>query len=158
MPRSNTIEDFWNSVDRSGGPDSCWVWKKSRSPRGYGKTHHNGKEWRANRLAFFLETGTTPDAVCHRCDNPPCCNPRHLFAGTHGTNARDRAKKNRGFRPMGERHHHSRLTAESVMSIRREYASGASCIDLAAKFGASREHITDIVYGRRWRHLPLVGR
>lgn len=86
-------EKFWAKVDRRG-PDECWPWLGCLSTMGYGRA---GKKGYAHRLAWRLMRGPIPAGhyVLHRCDNPPCCNPSHLFLGDAAANARDMAAKGR---------------------------------------------------------------
>jgi hypothetical protein len=93
--RRATPEKFWVRVapkDENG----CRIWTGSIHHSGYGVVDYHGRQWLAHRLSFFLSTGQQPEAVCHRCDNPPCCNPDHLWAGTYLENNRDREAKGRG--------------------------------------------------------------
>lgn len=94
---------FWKHVTKDG-PNGCWVWGDSRTEFGYGllvkerssKTYR-GKQKTAHRLSWELHHGEVPDglSVLHRCDNPPCVNPDHLFLGTHADNMRDMFEKGR---------------------------------------------------------------
>lgn len=151
MPRTNTESDFWSNLKKTS--NGCWEWIRSRSPKGYGKTYWKGMEWRAHRLAHFLTTGEKPPLVCHSCDNPPCCNPAHLWAGTYRENNSDRAKKKRSSRPQGEKHPHSKLTEAQVLQIRKERAAGKPRNLLAKEYGIHPVTVTDIVARRRWKHL-----
>lgn len=81
-----------------GGPAECWPWTGTRNDLGYGILRVTGKNVRAHRFAYELASGRPIPVgleVCHRCDNPPCCNPAHLFLGTQGDNVRDAASKGR---------------------------------------------------------------
>lgn len=99
---------FWKKVDRSAGWDACWPWLGSRNQAGYGRF----KTWRceskpwsavcksepATRIAWEYATGESVPLgmlLCHHCDNPPCCNPLHLFVGTHKDNTQDAIRKRR---------------------------------------------------------------
>ena len=92
----------------------CWEWQGARASRGYGTIWINGSSCVVSRVMFAESRGPIPDGlwVLHRCDNPPCCNPDHLFLGTHQDNVDDRVRKGRGTK--GERVPVSKLTAEDI--------------------------------------------
>lgn len=87
---------FWRSV-AVGEPYSCWEWQCARQLNGYGHLSFHGETTSAHRVAYELAHGPIPDGliICHRCDNPPCCNPAHLFIGTHKDNTQDAVTKGR---------------------------------------------------------------
>lgn len=90
-------ERFWNRVDIRSDSE-CWPWKKSRMKSGYGKVKRSGKHLLSHRIAFELSNGRPPKkglCVLHHCDNPPCCNPKHLYEGTYQDNMQDALKRNR---------------------------------------------------------------
>lgn len=91
------IDKFWGNVDMSCGEDKCWNWKGCRFPTGYGRSTVFKKNEYAHRTAFILSKGNIPDGlcVCHKCDNPSCCNPMHLWLGTDADNMHDRDAKGR---------------------------------------------------------------
>lgn len=96
-----TPAKFWARVDTSAGPDAChpWTGARTRDPYGnpsYGVLQYQTVHYVAHRLAWILTNGDPGDQeVCHTCDNPPCCNLRHLFLGDHSANMRDRRDKGR---------------------------------------------------------------
>lgn len=103
---SDTVEQrFWPKVEKT---DSCWIWKAARRPDNYGQFKFRGQMMNANRVSWILHNGEIPDGllVCHRCDNPPCINPDHLFLGSHQDNRTDAVKKGR----IWVGHHRSRST------------------------------------------------
>lgn len=102
---------FWSRVD-VGAPNACWEWQGARDSFGYGQAREA-----THRTAWALTHGPIPSGmcVCHRCDNPPCCNPDHLFLGTRADNNRDRHAKGRSANlERGERHPQAGLTAAKV--------------------------------------------
>lgn len=92
-----TAMRFHGRVDHSSGPDACWPWKGALHRQGYGLVAVNRRMYSASRLAYQLIAGEIPKdmQVMHICDNPPCCNPKHLRLGTQDENAKDRKNKGR---------------------------------------------------------------
>lgn len=144
---------FWERVAK-GGEAECWPWLRGRAKKGYGVISHERKQVRASHLAWILSHEEIPDGmlVLHRCDNPPCCNPAHLFLGTIGDNMRDRNTKGR--QAKGEATGAAKLTAEKVSVIRQRLAAGDSQSDLGRDFGVSTTAIRHIKNGKNWRHHP----
>lgn len=142
-------ERFWPRV-AVAGPDECWLWLGSRNPEGYGLVNVNRKSERAHRVAFLLTYGHLPNPCgLHTCDNPPCCNPRHIFEGTRGENVQDMLAKGRG------RHlHHARLTDEQVREIRERVDSGEMQVSLAEEFGLGKPAMSAIINRKTYRHIP----
>jgi hypothetical protein len=171
---------FWEKV-RVGAADECWEWIASKTPLGYGRFGVGGGRWsHAHRVAWELSSGTIPDGllVCHRCDNPPCCNPAHLFLGTHVENMADCGAKGRhasggthgtkthperiargprhgsvtrpGSLPRGDSHPGARLRAWQIPYMRFLAESGVSQEDIGRAYGVSRSHAASVVRGKRW--------
>ena len=148
-------ERFWEKVHRSEG---CWEWTAHRKQGGYGQFNLcNGRGLiLAPRFAWEEYNGPIPEGlnVLHRCDNPPCVRPDHLFLGTIADNQADMAAKGRS--PRGEVNGRVKLTEDQVMTIRARYAlTGVTQGQLADDYGVTRSNIGCIVGGKSWRHLPL---
>lgn len=112
----------------------------------------NRKQRRAHRLLFELLRGPIPPgmSVCHRCDNPPCCEPAHLFLGTHAENMADMAAKGRAHSHAGDRNPRSRLSAAQVAEARARLAVGQSAASVARVFGVSGSAVRDALAGKTW--------
>jgi hypothetical protein len=128
----------------------CWLWDGFLSPRGYGKVLHNKKRWRAHRLAYALYIGEIPEGffVCHKCDNPTCVNPQHLFLGTAQDNMDDMVTKERSMR--GTAHHKSKITESDVLKIRADKRSQQAIAD---EYGLSQTGVGLIKNRINWRHV-----
>lgn len=142
-------------TDRSAGPDACWLWLGTRYQQGYGRMQWKGRTVRVTHLVYELDRGHPPPAdrpqVLHTCDNPPCVNPKHLWAGTALDNMRDRDRKGRARPPRGEAHGMARLTALQVQEIRKRYATGdLTQRSLAEDYGLAQQHVSEIVRGKVW--------
>lgn len=140
----------------------CWLWQGgSTSNGGYGFITHRRRKVRVHRIAWELFRGPIPEGVevCHDCpggDNPACCNPAHLFLGTHADNMADMAKKGRANSrsPEGEANHAARLTEAQVREMRILYAQDKRIAPLVARFGVSETAVKCVVYRKTWKHLP----
>jgi len=136
--------------------DQCWPWTAGYFPDGYGVFKMRSRLWRASRLAYALTHPDFDERLCvlHKCDNPACCNPSHLFAGTKGDNNRDRKKKQRSRPLIGERHQNSKLTEVDVIAIRMLYDTGNFSQDrLGRMFRVSQTVIGEVVRRETWRHV-----
>lgn len=136
-----TLAQFWSKV-KVGDKSECWPWQAKTNEHGYGYF----KDERAHRVAYEILLGEIPQGMvaCHRCDNRLCCNPFHIFIGTHQDNSDDAVRKGRVKR--GESHPRCKLTEAQVAMIRTSEQSGA---DLAREFGVSPSTISGI---RTYRH------
>jgi len=147
----NTNE-FWLSVNVFG-PDDCWPWKLSLGHNGYGQpgtVEQRAIASTAHRVAYILENGPIADdlKICHSCDNPSCCNPKHLWAGTNKENMQDCSTKGRT--RTGSNNGFSSLTDEQAAEVRN--SRGTLQKDLAAKYGVSLSTISKVVRGVHYQH------
>lgn len=154
---------FWSRINKNGpipqhcpelGP--CWVWTGSGNPKGYGCAWFQKRLHKAHRVAFVLHHGRWPEPCClHRCDNPACCNPAHLFEGTKAENNADMTRKGRHGKTgaRGQRNAASKLTDEAVRSVRALARSGSSQVAIARRFGVNHRQIGRVLSGERWKHV-----
>ncbi len=142
------------------GEDECWPWLAKRNRYGYGEFNLDGvrRSVQAYVVAYELTHGMIlPLAdlcVLHRCDNPPCCNPGHLWVGTQMDNMHDKVQKRRQAR--GERHGSAKLRDEDAIAIRERYAGGEAAMQLAGEYRVSVRQVYRVVRGERFAHLPMV--
>lgn len=152
-----TVEDrFWAKVDQDG---ECWLWTGSNY-RGYGRLRVGSRRDGTRRLelathlAWTIANGPVPDGmwVLHRCDNPPCVRPDHLFVGTCADNVHDMIAKGRACHPRmpGELSRRNKLSNAAVAAIRARSSGGEPQSSLAAEYGVSRSLVCMVVRGKRW--------
>ena len=147
--RGRSIEDrFWEKVDKRG-PDECWPWIAGHHSFGYGvfgpKTAH--------RVSYELEYGPIDSpklVVCHRCDNPPCVNPAHLFLGSQRVNMQDAKSKGRTRTCAIEDNPMTKLTWEQVREARRRRALGEGVNALARAYNIDNGNMSRVLRGLTW--------
>lgn len=164
------LKRFWDRVDKTSG---CWVWNGLRNSKGYGRFSIGETMALAHRVVWGftnggLQHGNFELCVLHRCDNPPCVNPDHLFLGTRLDNNRDMKFKGRARgavgdasgrrkypeRYMGERCAGAKLTEDQVRQIREMYQFGVvGFIRLSKMFGVADPEIERIVKRKLWKHV-----
>lgn len=156
----NDAERFWAKVDKSG---ECWEWTGGLS-NGYGRIRlggRTGKQILTHRLSYIWKHPLTIDllehpdiCVCHRCDNPKCVNPSHLFLGSQHDNHNDMVLKGRIADKRGEKHHLAKLTEHDVREIRTRYANGGITQNkLALEYGVNNSTLNRIILRGRWSHI-----
>lgn len=159
-----SLDRFWSKVDVRG-PEDCWEWKKARYHDDYGMlglTKSDGRKgtMRAHAFALVLATGEDQGGrfALHTCDNPPCCNPAHLYWGNQKRNIKDMDDRGRGRRPIlpGSTNGRSKLTEQDVVHVRGAYATGmVSQRDLAAHYGVTQMVVSFAIRGLTWSHVPM---
>lgn len=146
---------FWLKVER-GGDDECWPFKGAVDKFGHGSFFVSPQRGRvpAHSYALELKTGEQcPEGkeCCHHCDNPPCCNPSHLYFGTRLQNVHDAISRRR--HSHGSRHVGARLTEADVYAMRVRFATGETQPVLASVYGIGEAYVSAIVNGRTWKHV-----
>lgn len=134
--------------------NACWEWQGSKTAAGYGLLTIKYKNYYAHILAWELSNNQKAPKgshICHTCDNPSCCNPKHLFLGNAKINRQDAIEKGRDVR--GEQHTSAKLTSGNVLEIRELAKQGISHSEIARRFKVSRGAIVDIIYRRTWTHI-----
>jgi HNH endonuclease len=153
-PKPTTEERIWNLIDVRG-PDECWEWQGTRASLrgGYGVINADGRLLRVHRWVLEQSTGPLPRAIlaCHHCDNPPCCNPAHLYAGSHRDNAVDASARGLLRPARGARNPNVKLTREQVVEARANYTGRRGELKaLCEKFGVDRSTMARALDGRNW--------
>ena len=160
--RKTAEERFWRQVEKT---DTCWLWRGCLDNKGYGRIGIGYKPFRTHRYSWILHFGKIPvgpgyhgTCVLHKCDNPPCVRPDHLFLGTAADNAADRNKKGRTSHDTGspgESSGKSKLCSKQVLEIRALYSSGVHTYkELGTMFGISKRQVGTIVNFQNWKHIP----
>jgi len=157
----NTPDVLWSKVDIRG-EDECWEWKGFRNHDNYGRTWINQKGYYAHRVIFNLAYPGKIDLnapratdisgfVLHRCDNPPCCNPKHLYLGTFKDNTRDKVERRRCPDFSGDKGPRCKLTMEQARQARELRKQGQSVRSLAAQFGISLPSMKSLLRGDSYK-------
>lgn len=139
----NSIQDVLTRVKKDG-TSGCWIWTGCKNNKGYGQVKFNGKTHFTHRLSYYFYFGQLLEGqeICHKCDNPICCNPDHLFLGTTRDNMIDCLLKGRRSA--------SKLNAEKVKMIREMHLNGIDRSVLMHQFNISRNALNDVISGRSW--------
>ena len=153
-----TQEDrFWSFVNKT---DGCWLWTGSTNRKGYGQMSQGRRGLRplhAHRLSWMIHFGEISSGMCvlHRCDNPPCVRPDHLFLGTIADNDADRDAKGRTMR--GSNHTFAKLSDTMVAVAREMYWVKKILVkDIAVQLGVTTPGaLHQAIAGRTWKHLPM---
>lgn len=156
-----TVARFWSRVDKNWavparapqlGP--CWIWRGKTRKDDRGMMVANGREQRVSRISWQIHAGHAPGAlsVLHKCDNPRCVNPRHLFLGTALDNVRDMDAKGRRVTVAmrGSSNGNSKLRAEDVIRIRDLYTAGTTQPVLCKMYGIAQSSVSRIVLSKGW--------
>ena len=150
------LKSFLARVEKT---DGCWNWTGGKTVAGYGLLYEclqGSRKVRryAHRVMWELHNGKIPEGyyICHKCDNPSCVNPEHLFCGTSRENHQDCVRKRRS--NFGERNGQSVLTEKKVLEIRQLHEQGTKIFQLALRYGVNWGTIYAIVKRINWRYLP----
>ena len=133
---------FWARTKRNRFQRTpCWNWTGGKTKQGYGRVVINHKQVYAHRVSYEMKYGNIPQGmfVCHKCDNPACVNPYHLFLGTPADNSADRNRKGHLRK--------SRFTLTQMEYMRSEYNRGVSQATIAREMGISQTHVHAIIHG-----------
>ena len=160
MPRKHVYSKtpfetrFWRQVNRLG-PTECWNWTGDCANKRYGRIMNLRKDRPAHRVAYELTHGEIPTGLhcLHRCDNPRCCNPAHLWLGTAGDNMRDCIAKGRNNPSKGEHRYNAKLSDSIVREARTAWDNGESLNKLARRFGVEKSTMWTALVGKSWNHV-----
>lgn len=154
------MDRFWSKAKVATASTSphvdtpCWVWAACRQESGYGLFRLDGRMQGAHRASWVLTNGPIPDGmgVRHKCDNPPCVNPEHLWLGTDAEDTADKMSKGRQYK--GEKHHSSKLTEAEAREI---ISRGMSPAEAWNAYPHARRSAYDVAKGTTWKHLKGEG-
>ena len=142
---------FWSNANvNTWKSDECWNWKLATDRYGYGKVRIGGVVCIAHRVAYEIVNGLIPNGkhILHKCDNRICCNPTHLYTGTHLDNVHDMDAKGRRAR-LGKPP--QKMTFEKASSLRKDFQLGATKRSLARKYDISPVYVRQILRGKYWK-------
>jgi len=151
MTSKTVRERFFEKVDKSG---ECWEWTAYKGKSGYGAFWLNNTDKRAHRVSWVLHKGVIPKGqlVLHKCDNPGCVNPDHLFLGTTQDNINDKVAKGRQYQPRGSEVANCRLTEQEVREV-RDLKGWITNRKIAGLYGIDNSHVGKIQKRKVWSWL-----
>lgn len=142
---------FWEKVNKT---KNCWHWIAGKDRCGYGIFRFRNKIQMAHRVSWIIRNKEIPLGLCvlHKCDNPSCVNPKHLFLGTKKDNAIDMVQKNRNYSPnnIGGI---PKLKNEDIGKIRQLNRKGTTQKEIGKLFNVCPSHISKILSGDCWSHI-----
>jgi DNA-binding XRE family transcriptional regulator len=149
---------FWQTIKITSDITKCWEWNGCPYNNGYGATYFliEGKRCKlAHRVAYYLFYNHNPSKleVCHSCDNPKCCNPHHLFLGTHASNMTDKVMKRRHC--FGSKNTKAKLTDAKVRYIKTRLLYGETQTNLARELDVDVQTVFAVKSGRSWKHVKI---
>ena len=162
------IERFITKIPVTDNDSICWEWsinpntKKARKHADYGVFTLKQNNIVPSRMMWMLTYGEIPDGmlICHKCDNPPCINPFHLFIGSYADNTKDMVMKGRKSTivypdrlPRGINHKNAKLNDVDILQIRTMSSKGVSYKDIKAQFNIGKSNISSIINRKTWTHL-----
>lgn len=136
---------FWDRV--SIDPNGCWLWTGHTTGKGYGAMAYGGKTHSVHRLmVMHLGVDIPPKMyVCHKCDTPRCCNPKHLFVGTSKENHDDMVRKGRCNAPSGQNHWQAKYPPELIQQIRALSHEGLSTHAIGKRLGCGGGYVWQVL-------------
>jgi len=140
---------FWMYADPGEG-DECWEWDGARIGLGYGRLKIHGDVYLAHRLSYRIANGPIENQINHRCDNPPCVNPSHLYDGTRQENRSDASEAGSWDHLTGSNSNNSKLTERQVVEIRRRCAGGESHTSVASDYPVCRSAVSMVARGETY--------
>jgi len=150
----NELDRFWEKVNKNTS-NGCWEWTAGKYRGGYGHFRRlvdgKWKMYKSHRFSYELHKGEIPKGyfVCHKCDNPSCVNPEHLFAGTVKENALDCRLKGR--QRFGIVEGQRNLSKDIAEALRADYAAGMTYNELMKKYETSKSQVSRIVLRQIWK-------
>lgn len=151
----NRAEVFWSRVSKTTD-DSCWIYNGKKDHLGYSRQKWKGKNAMTYWISWWLTNGEIPDGkqLNHKCNNPSCVRPDHLYAGTQSENMRDRHNCGKYVRfNHGNINGKSKLNDLIVLEIRRLFKTGETLSNLGKKFNVTSQCVSSVIKRKTWTHI-----